>query len=254
MLIAVLILLYAIGKQLHLSSLVIILVFGVLLNNTNLFFFGKIKSWIDSKMISGILKDLHLVTRESAFVVRTFFFVVFGTTIDFRALLNLEIVGVSLIIVAVFYLSRFLLLKAFFIKKSILPELLITPRGLITVLLFFSIPAHLESDTFNSDIILITILTTSIIMTWGLIRFSDTAPELVPEEVIADALENNNHQPGEVSYFVSRMSEEEEAKTNAKESDKPSEIGEEGGLPKPDEDTTPQDPDKPSGNNEDWKP
>jgi len=254
MLIAVLILLYAIGKQLHLSSLVIILVFGVLLNNTNLFFFGKIKSWIDSKMISGILKDLHLVTRESAFVVRTFFFVVFGTTIDFRALLNLEIVGVSLIIVAVFYLSRFLLLKAFFIKKSILPELLITPRGLITVLLFFSIPAHLESDTFNSDIILITILTTSIIMTWGLIRFSDTAPELVPEEVIADALENNNHQPGEVSYFVSRMSEEEEAKTNAKESDKPSEIGEEGGLPKRDEDTTPQDPDKPSGNNEDWKP
>ncbi|OEK04067.1 cation:proton antiporter domain-containing protein [Roseivirga misakiensis] len=210
MLIAVLILLYAIGKQLHLSSLVIILVFGLLLNNTNLFFFGKIKSWVDSKMISGILKDLHLVTRESAFVVRTFFFVVFGTTIDFRALLNLEIVGVSLIIVAVFYLSRFLLLKAFFIKKSILPELFITPRGLITVLLFFSIPAHLTSDTFNSDIILITILATSIIMTWGLIRFSGTEPELAPEEVIADALEKDNQSSKEVSYFVSRMSDEAE--------------------------------------------
>lgn len=213
MLIAVLILLYAIGKQLHLSSLVIILVFGIILNNSQLFFFGKLKSWIDAKVISGVLKDLHLVTRESAFVVRTFFFVVFGTTIDFRALLDLQIVGISLIIVAIFYISRFLLLKAFFLKKSILPELFITPRGLITVLLFFSIPAHLSSETFNADIILITILTTSIIMTWGLIRFSDVEPELEPEEVIADALKKPG-ETGEVSYFVSRMSEEEEAKSN----------------------------------------
>lgn len=218
MLIAVLILLYAIGKQLHLSSLVIILVFGILLNNTHLFFFGKIKSWIDSKMIGSILKDLHLVTRESAFVVRTFFFVVFGTTIDFRALLDLEIVGVSLMIVAVFYVSRFLLLKLFFLKKSILPELLITPRGLITVLLFFSIPAELASDTFNSDIILITILTTSIIMTWGLIRYSNVTSPKEAEEVIEDALQKTG-ETGEVSYFVSRMSEESKAedKSNVSE-------------------------------------
>ncbi len=214
MLIAVLILLYAIGKQLHLSSLVIILVFGLLLNNTHLFFFGKLKTWLDAKMISGVLKDLHLVTRESAFVVRTFFFVVFGTTIDFRALLDLEIVGVSLIIVAVFYASRFLLLKAFFLKKSILPELFITPRGLITVLLFFSIPIELTSDTFNSDIILITILATSIIMTWGLVRYSNVEPSKEPEEVIAEAL-NQTGNSGEVSYFVSRMSED------ADESNKP---------------------------------
>lgn len=228
MLIAVLILLYAIGKQLHLSSLVIILVFGLLLNNTHLFFFGKLKSWIDAKMINGILKDLHLVTRESAFVVRTFFFVVFGTTIDFRALLDLEIVGVSLIIVAVFYASRFLLLKVFFLKKSILPELFITPRGLITVLLFFSIPVELMSDTFNSDIILITILTTSIIMTWGLIKFSGVEPPKEPEEVIAEALQQTGDS-GEVSYFVSRMSEEasteesKEAEENDEEDDAPDE-------------------------------
>lgn len=214
MLIAVLILLYAIGKQLHLSSLVIILVFGLLLNNTHLFFFGKLKAWLDAKMISGVLKDLHLVTRESAFVVRTFFFVVFGTTIDFRALLDLEIVGVSLIIVAVFYASRFLLLKAFFLKKSILPELFITPRGLITVLLFFSIPVELASETFNSDIILITILATSIIMTWGLVRYSHIEPPKEAEEVIAEAL-NQTGNSEEVSYFVSRMSEDAKAESEA---------------------------------------
>ena len=161
-------------KQMHLSSLVIILVFGLTINNSKLFFIGKLKDFIDESMIKSILKDLHLVTRESAFVVRTFFFVVFGTTIDLRALLNLEILLVSLLIVAVFYVSRYVLLKVFFLKKSIFLEFFITPRGLITVLLFFSIPAELTLDAFNADIILITILATSFIMTWGLIKFNKT--------------------------------------------------------------------------------
>lgn len=210
MLIAVLILLYAIGKQLHLSSLIIILVFGLLINNCNLFFFGKMKEWIDEKMMNGILKDLHLVTRESAFVVRTFFFVVFGTTIDLGALLNLEILLVSLLIVGVFYASRFILLKAFFIKKTIFPEFFITPRGLITVLLFFSIPEKLSSETFNSDIILITIITTSLIMTWGLVKFGKT--EVEPGKVTMPDLENvAEGEEGELSYFLERTSSDEKA-------------------------------------------
>ena len=202
MLIAVLVLLYAIGKQMHLSSLVIILVFGLTINNSKLFFVGKLKDWIDEKVIKGILKDLHLVTRESAFVVRTFFFVVFGTTIDLGALLNLEILLVSLLIVAVFYASRFILLKIFFIKKSIFPEFFITPRGLITVLLFFSIPAELSSQLFNADIILITILVTSIIMTWGLIKFNKDGVE---DQTIEASGDNDG-----VSYFVQRMSGDSE--------------------------------------------
>ena len=181
LLIAALTLLYSIGKQLHLSSLVIILSFGVLINNTRLFFVGKLKNWVDEKVVSDILKDLHLVTRESAFVVRTFFFVVFGTTIDLAALLNLKIVGISLLIVGSFFAIRFLVLKVFFMKAPIFPELFINPRGLITVLLFFSIPTELTSDVFNADIILITILSTSFIMTWGLIKHakSQEATEIV---------------------------------------------------------------------------
>lgn len=197
MLIAVLILLYAIGKQLHLSSLVIILVFGLLLNNNNLFFVGKLKEYIDEKTVNSVLKDLHLVTRESAFVVRTFFFVVFGTTIDLKALLNLEILAVGVGIVAFFFLVRFVFLKMFLLKKSIFPEFFITPRGLITVLLFFSIPEELSSLTFNSDIILITIIVTSLVMTWGLIKFGKEGLE----EGAPAPLENSG-----LSYFLQRMS------------------------------------------------
>ena len=197
MLIAVLILLYAIGKQLHLSSLVIILVFGLLMNNNNLFFVGKLKEFIDEKTVNGVLKDLHLVTRESAFVVRTFFFVVFGTTIDLRALLNLEIFAVALGIVAFFFVVRFVCLKLFFFKKSIYPELFLSPRGLITVLLFFSIPEELSSLTFNSDIILITIIVTSVIMTWGLIKFGKEGLEEGAPAPLQDS---------SISYFLQRMS------------------------------------------------
>ena len=208
MLIAVLVLLYAIGKQMHLSSLVIILVFGLAINNSHIFFVGRLKEFIDESMIKSILKDLHLVTRESAFVVRTFFFVVFGTTIDLKALLNLEILLVSLLIVLVFYASRYLLLKLFFLKKSVFPEFFITPRGLITVLLFFSIPAELTSEVFNSDIILITILATSFIMTWGLIKFNKTG---VTQHSFETAKENEG-----LSYFVQRMSEETDQDTESK--------------------------------------
>jgi len=209
MLIAVLILLYAIGKQLHLSSLVVILMFGLLLNNSQLFFIGKLKELIDQNVVKGILKDLHLVTRESAFVVRTFFFVVFGSTIHLNALLDLQIVGLGLGITAVFFIVRFALLKLFLIKKSIFPELFITPRGLITILLFFSIPEELTSDLFQSDVILIVIVATGIIMTWGLVRFSKTNQSEIMEGV------EGYSKGGTLSYFLER-SLPSESKSGAK--------------------------------------
>ena len=197
LLIAVLILLYAVGKQFHLSSLVIILVFGLVINNCDLFFFWKLKDYIDHKAVDEILKNLHLVTRESAFVVRTFFFVMFGSTLDLRGLLDPELWGIGLLIVAIFYITRYIFLKAFFIKTSIFPEFFITPRGLITVLLFFSIPASLKSEVFNQDIILVSIIATSLIMTWGLVRYSK--PKVEDGEPVPAV-------PGgkAVSYFVTR--------------------------------------------------
>lgn len=221
MLIAVLVLMYAIGKQLHLSSLVIILIFGLILNNSKLFFVGKLKDWIDESTINGILKDLHLVTRETAFVVRTFFFVVFGSTIDLKALLNLQVLGISLGIVAVFFAIRFILLKIFYNKEdSILPEFFISPRGLITILLFFSIPAEIQSDLFQPDIILIVIVATSIMMTIGLVKFGDEEHGDKQVEPATDTEQSDE----EISYFLQREGDNPEEKTD--EDDGPSILDE----------------------------
>lgn len=205
MLIAVLILLYAIGKQLHLSSLVVILTFGLLLNNSQLFFIGKLKEYIDQKVVNGILKDLHLVTRESAFVVRTFFFVVFGYTIDISGLVDLQIIGLGLGITAVFFIIRYAMLKLFLMGKPILPELFITPRGLITILLFFSIPEELTSELFQNDVILIVIVATGIIMTWGLVRYGDKSRKELTQDL-------ENFQSGNLSYFLQRAPGKKESK------------------------------------------
>jgi Kef-type K+ transport system membrane component KefB len=49
LLISVLLLLYAIGKKMHLSSLIIILVFGLIVKNVNLFFPGKTKIFLENE-------------------------------------------------------------------------------------------------------------------------------------------------------------------------------------------------------------
>lgn len=171
LLISVLILLYAVGKMFHLSSLIVILVFGLTLSNYKIFFFGKLRRFIDETVLIRINKEFHLVTLESAFVVRTFFFVVFGLTLDLQSLLNINTAIISLCITAALYLVRFICLKPFF--KSILPELFIAPRGLITVLLFFAIPPLFIEDNFSSGILLYTILITGTIMTIGMIWKGD---------------------------------------------------------------------------------
>lgn len=72
--------------------------------------------------------------------------------------------------------------------KSILPELFLAPRGLITVLLFFAIPPVFVQESFSSGILLYTILITGVIMTVGMIWKGDE-PADVDELEFADIKE-----------------------------------------------------------------
>jgi NhaP-type Na+/H+ or K+/H+ antiporter len=168
LLIAVLLILYSVGKLFHLSSLLIILIFGLVLNNHKLFFKGFLKQWIQPKKVKQVLEDFHLVTVESAFVVRTFFFVLFGITISLTSLLNFEVALISLCVLAALYLVRYIFIKLF-IRKDISPQVLLAPRGLITILLFFAIPEEYHTDRFDSGILLYTIIVSCIIMAAALV-------------------------------------------------------------------------------------
>ncbi len=169
LLIAVLILLYSISKMFHLSSLLIILVFGLILSNRQLFFPGKMRKFLDEDHMKGIFVNFKMITLETSFVVRTFFFVIFGFTIVLASLLDLKVWLVSIGVIVIIYGIRFLWFRIFF-SKNIFPDTWLAPRGLITILLFYSIPENLVAEEFNQGILLLVILISSLTMAFALIR------------------------------------------------------------------------------------
>lgn len=165
---AVLILLYAVGKMFHLSSLIIILMFGLLLRNYNVLLFGQLKKWLHDTKIDAVFDQFKMITIETSFLVRTFFFVVFGMTLPLASLLSWKVWLISAIFLLVTYLLRFGL---FYVveRKDTMPQTFIAPKGLITILLFFAIPENLKNEGFESGVLFVVIIATSIIMAWSLI-------------------------------------------------------------------------------------
>lgn len=200
LLIAVLILLYSLGKLMHLSSLLIILIFGLTLNNTRVFFPGPLRKLINQEQIEKILKDFSLVTMESAFVVRTFFFVIFGTTIVLSQLFSIIVFVQSAAILILTFGIRWLFLRLV-VGKDFFPQVFIAPRGLITILLFFAIPMQYNIPDFDNGILLYVILATSILMTWSLIQNNKKEDEI--------NLELYNPEPNLEDETIEKIVEEE---------------------------------------------
>ncbi len=206
LLIAVLLILYAVGKLFHLSSLLIILIFGLILNNNKIFFRGFLKKWLKPDKVKGILHDFHLVTMETAFVVRTFFFVLFGITITLTSLLNLKVALISIGILAALYIVRFITIKIF-VQRDINPQIWLAPRGLITILLFFAIPAEYQTEAFDSGILLYTIIISCIIMAASLVA---NGKKVIPVEDMAFIYGPTPENMDDDKTFEIKVNEEEE--------------------------------------------
>ncbi len=176
LIISALILVYAIGKQFHLSTLVTVLAFGLFLRNSELIakklsrlpLYAKVKDYMIYPSLRSDLKNLHQLSAESAFILRTFFFLVFGYTLALENLFRPEVFLYGTIIIIAVYLLRWAYLR-FIARAHLWPELLITPRGLISVLLFLQIPMDKHITTFGNGILLYTIILSGLLMTVGLI-------------------------------------------------------------------------------------
>ena len=166
-----LLLLYSVGKKMHLSPLIIILVFGLVVSNSKLFFKGFLTKLLHPEKFHTMEHGLHVVTLETAFVVRTFFFVIFGASIALSSLLSLDVLFISLALLGSVYIVRWIFLRIF-IGKDLNPQLWIAPRGLITVLLFYAIPTEHINSEFQSGILLFIIIATGLVMTVGMIAAS----------------------------------------------------------------------------------
>jgi len=189
LLIAILLLLYAVGKMFHLSSLIIILIFGVILNNYKVFFRGNLMKILNKKRVEEVLDDMKVITAETAFVVRTFFFIIFGWSVYLGSLLNLKVIGIGLIIIFIIYCVRGILLFLFS-GTDIIPQLFLAPRGLITILLFFAIPENLSIGHEIQGVLLFVILVTCLIMSWSLISYNKRVEEYEYEEELIEDVDS----------------------------------------------------------------
>jgi Kef-type K+ transport system membrane component KefB len=181
---AILILTYSVGKIFHLPSLLLILTFGAMLNNNRLFIKGKPARILHLEEMSSVTSELKLLTAETAFLIRTFFFVLFGYTMDIQSIILPEVVITGSAIIGCVIFARFIFLR-FISKVNVFPELFIAPRGLVTVVLLYSIPSHFISSAFNNGILDYVIIVSSLIMMFGLIftkaEFSEATNVIVEE-------------------------------------------------------------------------
>ncbi len=172
--ISVLFLVYAVANIYELSSLVLVLIFGLFLNNTDLFIRGRLARLFKSDLFEQELDQLKNLTAEGAFIVRTFFFLLFGYATDLRALIDPDALIVSALFVAIIFALRGPLLRLTY-PGNWRPLNWIAPRGLVTILLYTNVPAALKLTGFREGILTLVVLMTAVLMAVGTIRYRPTA-------------------------------------------------------------------------------
>lgn len=161
---------YASGELIHLPALLIILVFGGLLNNSSKLIKGKLANIIPIENLEKVLDLMKTITAETSFLIRTFFFILFGYTINLAVLIEPDVIIIGTSIVMILLSVRYVYLRMI-VKSNLFPELFLMPRGLVTILLFYSIPVEKQLTNFKVGIIFYVVLLTSLLMMAGLIFF-----------------------------------------------------------------------------------
>ena len=160
------ILIYEISKIYHLPALIFILLFGIFLGNLDELKHIKFIERLKPQILNNEVHKFKDLTAEMAFLIRALFFILFGFLIKTSEIINPDTIIWALGITGGIFLIRFILLKLF--KIAISPLLYIAPRGLITILLFLSIPLNQVSPLVNNSLIIQVIILTALVMMLGL--------------------------------------------------------------------------------------
>lgn len=179
------ILTYEFTKVLHLPGLIFVLIFGLFLGNIEqLSHFKWLQKLNPIKLKKEVDKFEELVI-EFAFLIRTSFFMLFGFLLKPEEILNASTLLISFQIFFAVLLFRAIFLLI--LKLPVFPLIYIAPRGLITVLLFLSIPAIQFMPIVNNSVLVQVIILTALWMMFGLItqkkeKKSKSMDKIIEEE------------------------------------------------------------------------
>ena len=164
--ILLIILIYTIAKMYHLPALIFIFVLGLFIGNLDKFERFRFMKRLRPEILVKEVSRLQELTKEITFSIRSLFFLLFGYLIETSELLNTNTLVWAIAISGGIFLVRFIFLKLS--GQNVFPLLFIAPRGLITILLFISIPVGQTTNLVNNSLIIQVILITALIMMIGL--------------------------------------------------------------------------------------
>jgi hypothetical protein len=160
------VLVYVLAELYHLPALLLVLVFGLALSNNRIVENTFISRYIEFGKFNRDLNAFRRILGELTFLVRSFFFIIFGYYTSVEGVFYPENLITAFIITAGILLIRWLFFYYILRIKS-LPLVLFAPRGLITILLFLSIPAAYMIPEINTEVITLVILMTLLAMMLG---------------------------------------------------------------------------------------
>jgi Kef-type K+ transport system membrane component KefB len=166
------VLIYVLAKMVHLPALLLVLAFGIALANYKLVQNTLFRRYVDFTKFGNDLISFKKIMSELTFVVRSFFFIMFGFYTKIEGLLNFHNIVTALLIISGIYLLRIIFLRQF-VKLPVFPYLFLSPRGLITILLFLSIPASMRIDPINEEVVTLVILISIVLMMIGNILYKE---------------------------------------------------------------------------------
>ena len=195
LILALLVLVYAFGKFFHLPALVTIFIFGLFLSNVHILLPNFMKKYLDLNQTEKGLHEFHILTAESTFLVKTFFFLFFGFSISLTQFNSLNPFICGFLIFSIMLLIRYVYFTVSTLRIKPSALVYMSPRGLISILLFLQIKEISFIDPSNSIIdervLLIVILLSMVIMTQGTMKKSKEGPEADPTESIEDVSTNS---------------------------------------------------------------
>lgn len=160
------VLIYMLAKLIHLPAMLLILIFGLVLSNHKFLNLPLTRGFINFEKFETDIKSFKSIAGELTFLVRSFFFILFGYYTKMNELFSLQNLFLSLIIIGFVLLIRWLFFKQV-IKKDISPLLFYAPRGLITILLFLSIPEIHRIGLINEGVVTQVIFISILLLTPG---------------------------------------------------------------------------------------
>jgi len=208
LILALLVLVYAFGKFFHLPALVTIFIFGLFLSNVKALLPGFMQRYLDLNQTEKGLHEFHILTAESTFLVKTFFFLFFGFSISLVEFSSVTPFIYGVLIFGIMLLIRYLYFIATTFKIKPSPLVYMSPRGLISILLFLQIKEvtfiNTAASIIDEQVLLVVILASMLMMTLGTMKKPNQNTELESSE---DSEEN---EANTLDVFLDGITDEKE--------------------------------------------